>query len=119
MINDPDINNKFGSNPNSSKKDNTKSPEFNAVCLCNKINEDTLFEKNQCKLCGRVRLEGSIKVKKGEKTSDVLTNNFMNNNKLNQQSNMNNVNNQIVTTNPPIKKVDSKIIDYTKYNKNN
>ncbi len=37
------------------KKSKDLNSTNNTICLCNKINDETLFENNHCKLCGRSR----------------------------------------------------------------
>ena len=49
--------NNYNSNQNTIKNPNNPV----TMCLCNKVKEENLFDNNQCKLCGRNRLENSIK----------------------------------------------------------
>lgn len=65
VVNDPEINNYINSPPkNTSKKPDVGTATSNnnpTICLCNKLVDESLFERNKCKLCGKNRMEMSLK----------------------------------------------------------
>lgn len=115
--NDPNINYISNSTTNTNPKKN----EAAIICLCGKSNEDSLFDKNKCKLCGKMRKEKSLKkiqtkveIEKGTDVQEKILNTDPVKEKIQITNAINNK--QLITTGSVVKKIEAKQqnIDYTK-----